>query len=126
MSRLIDDDMTKASLTQDWFLELLLAKSSKEEMASALRAMVESVPTDYDIDKITHKIHCYFIEQIDNADSTEYCRLVNQNHQICKIVRSGGLEIEDKSKKQQIQQKIHFFCFAKSRYFLLMLKARHL
>ena len=91
MSNLISREAVKQALCQQWFLEILLTKDSKEDMARALRSMIDTIPVDYDMEKVIHKIHCYFIEQIDDANCEDYCRCVNENHAICNIVRSGGI-----------------------------------
>ena len=86
--RLIDADdlISKVKLIADYDWNDTRRTAYKD----FLDALTEA-PTAYDVDKVTHKIHCYFIEKIDNAEDREYCRLVNDNHAICNIVRSGGI-----------------------------------
>ena len=54
--------------------------------------MLRMAPTAYNVDKVIHKTKCHFIDKIDDADKSDYCRLVNESHAICDIIRNGGKE----------------------------------
>ena len=54
--------------------------------------MLRTAPTAHNVDKVIHKTKCYFIDKLDGADRSDYCRLVSESHTICDIIRNGGKE----------------------------------
>lgn len=53
---------------------------------------IKSMPTAYNVDKVIHKIHCYYIDRIDDAKQEEIEKLKQDNKVICGIIRNGGKE----------------------------------
>ena len=55
-------------------------------------ATIDEQPTAYNVDKVIHKIHCHFIDRIDDAEQEEIEKLKHDNKVICGIIRNGGKE----------------------------------
>lgn len=47
MNRLIDADVGRIRITEDWFLDILLTQESKSEMKNCLLNMIDSIPLAY-------------------------------------------------------------------------------
>lgn len=54
--RLIDADALQEVITQDWFLDILLTQTGKNDMAKKLVDMIDSVPTAYNVDKVVEEL----------------------------------------------------------------------
>ena len=66
-----------------------LAEFMREYKKSVLR-IIDEQPTAFNQDKVIHKIHCYFIDRIDDAEQEEIEKLKHDNKVICGIIRNGG------------------------------------
>lgn len=53
---LVDIDNIRGILTQDWFLDVLLAQNGKAELAKELSNMIYSVPEAYDVDRVMDEL----------------------------------------------------------------------
>jgi len=84
MSRLIDADAFAENLIHCKGL----GRKTYEAVLNALKEQ----PTAYNVDKVIHKIHCHYIDRIDDADSEEIKKLQIDNKVICGIIRNGGKE----------------------------------
>lgn len=56
MSRLIDADMTRNWITEDWFLDVLLSCVSKSVMKDCLLNVIDSIPLAYDVDNVVEQL----------------------------------------------------------------------
>ena len=54
--------------------------------------IIENQPTAFNQDEVIHKIHCHFIDRIDDAEPEEIEKLKHDNKVICNIIRNGGKE----------------------------------
>ena len=54
--RLIDADELKEKLSQQWFIDILLAKTSSNDMFSALSDVIDSQLTTYDVDSVVKQL----------------------------------------------------------------------
>lgn len=68
-----------------------LAEFMREYKKSVLR-IIDEQPTAYNVDKVIHKVHCHFIDRIDEAGQEETKKLLHDNMVICGIIRNGGKE----------------------------------
>ena len=66
------------------------ARNSDLWHITGIKAFIENAPTAYNQDKVIHKIHCHYIDRIDDADREETEKLKRDNHVVCEIVRNGG------------------------------------
>ncbi len=53
---LIDSEITKQRITEDWFLDILLTQNGKTEVKKLLIDMIDSVPLAYDIEEKVNKL----------------------------------------------------------------------
>lgn len=93
MGRLIDADSLKKELYQQWFIDILLTQTRREDMFYALEQKIDQQPTAYDTDKVVEQLE-------ENADKNRDFYKVNLNdnaqgqmiaylHAI-EIVKGGG------------------------------------
>lgn len=85
--RLIDAD----ALLQEFETENV-AHNSDLWHITGIKAFIENQPTAYNVDKVIHKVHCHFIDRIDEAGQEETKKLLHDNMVICGIIRNGGKE----------------------------------
>ena len=77
MSRLIDADMTRNWITEDWFLDVLLSCVSKSVMKDCLLNVIDSIPLAYDVDNVVEQleeIENYHLERIRETNRDEELR----------------------------------------------------
>lgn len=88
MARLIDADALQEVIKQDWFLDVLLTQTGKNDMAQKLVYMIDSVPLAYDVERVVEEI-----EKMEDTDTREiYLRHHIDRDEAIKIIRKGGLE----------------------------------
>lgn len=56
MGSLIDTDVLKQELYQQWFMDILLTQKSGEDMFYALAQKIDEQPTAYDPDKVVEQL----------------------------------------------------------------------
>lgn len=59
IGRLIDADILKKVMTEDWFLDLLLSTNSKYAMRETLKDYIDSVPTAYDVVNVATELETF-------------------------------------------------------------------
>lgn len=92
MGRLIDADVLKQELYQQWFMDILLTQTSSQDMFYALAQKIDEQPTAYDMDKV--------VEQLEKEKNPIYREVESimgdrQNIKIDKaieIVKGGGVD----------------------------------
>ena len=67
--KLINVDELKEKLSQQWFIDILLTKTSSNDMFSALADMIDSQLTAYDVDKV--------VEQLEGLRELDACDFDN-------------------------------------------------
>lgn len=60
MSILIDADVVRTRITEDWFLDILLTQESKREMKNCLLNMIDSTPLAYSVEEATEIMQQYW------------------------------------------------------------------
>ncbi len=64
MGKLIDTDVLKQELYQQWFMDILLTQKSGKDMFYALAQRIDTIPVAYDPDKVVAELERKkFIEQ---------------------------------------------------------------
>ena len=53
---LIDTEVLKERITEDWFLDILLTQDGKKDMAKILVDMIDSVPLAYYAEEVIRQI----------------------------------------------------------------------
>ena len=84
--RLIDADELKERLSQQWFIDILLTKTSSNDMFSALSDVIDSQLTAYDVDSVVEQLKetkAYMLFENMNAD-------VKWIEKAIEIVKAGG------------------------------------
>ena len=84
--RLIDADELKERLSQQWFIDILLTKTSSNYMFSALSDVIDSQLTAYDVDSVVEQLKetkAYMLYENMNAD-------VKWIEKAIEIVKAGG------------------------------------
>lgn len=84
--RLIDADELKERLSQQWFIDILLTKTSSNDMFSALSDVIDSQLTAYDVDSVVEQLKetkAYTLYENMNAD-------VKWIEKAIEIVKAGG------------------------------------
>lgn len=84
--RLIDADELKERLSQQWFIDILLTKTSGNDMFSALSDVIDSQLTAYDVDSVVEQLKetkAYMLYENMNAD-------VKWIEKAIEIVKAGG------------------------------------
>lgn len=84
--RLIDADELKERLSQQWFIDILLTKTSSNDMFSALSDVIDSQLTAYDVDSVVEQLKetkAYMLYENMNAD-------VKWIEKAIEIVKAGG------------------------------------
>lgn len=56
MGRLIDADVLKQELYQQWFMDILLTQKRSDDMFYALAQKIDEIPTAYDPDKVVERL----------------------------------------------------------------------
>lgn len=56
MGRLIDSDVLKQELYQQWFMDILLTQKRSDDMFYALAQKIDEIPTAYDQDKVVEQL----------------------------------------------------------------------
>lgn len=95
--RLIDADELKEKLSQQWFIDILLTKTSSNDMFSALSDVIDSQLTAYDVDSVVEQLEelreldaCGFddcpVEDIHCCDCTQK----RMAERAIEIVKAGG------------------------------------
>ena len=102
MSRLIDADMTRNWITEDWFLDILLTQE-RSEMKNCLLNMIDSIPLAYDVDKVVEQLedereysYADFEEYVNEKSpclDAEYDDFYHRGlERAIKIVKAGGTD----------------------------------
>lgn len=102
MGRLIDADVLKQELYQQWFMDILLTQTSSDDMFYELEKKIDEIPTVYDPDKV--------VEQLEEKTELAYRRYMDcprnspcyeryqtqytQRKMCLELVRGGGVEQE--------------------------------
>lgn len=103
MSRLIDADMTRNWITEDWFLDVLLSCVSKSVMKDCLLNVIDSIPLAYDVDKVVEQLedereysYADFEEYVNEKSpclDAEYDDFYHRGlERAIKIVKAGGTD----------------------------------
>ncbi len=89
MGRLIDADVLKQELYQQWFMDILLTQTNSADMFYALAQKIDAQPTAYDTDKVVEQLEAY-----SNADEAERLGTmpVVELADAIKIVKGGGVD----------------------------------
>lgn len=87
--RLIKADELKEKLSQQWFIDILLTKTSSNDMFSALVDMIDSQSTAYDVDRV--------VQQLEAEKGTYFDGLPCEGTKITvnaaiEIVKAGGID----------------------------------
>lgn len=87
--RLINADELKEKLSQQWFIDILLTKTSSNDMSSALADMIDSQLTAYEVDRV--------VEQLEAEKGTYFDGLPCEGTKITvnaaiEIVKAGGID----------------------------------
>lgn len=116
MSRLIDADMTRNWITEDWFLDVLLSCVSKSVMKDCLLNVIDSIPLAYDVDNVVEQleeIENYHLERIRETNRDEELRNIHKGRaygtqKAIAIVKAG--ETIDIMNEQEVIRVIDLFC----------------
>ena len=98
MARLIDADELEKVMTEDWFLDILLTQTYKNDMAKKLVNMIDSVPLAYDVEKVVEELSREFKPILtEKKGFLGISQLVVVGYEIntskaIEIVRKGGVE----------------------------------
>lgn len=100
MGRLIDADVLKQELYQQWFMDILLTQTSSDDMFYELEKKIDEIPTVYDPDKV--------VEQLEEKTELAYRRYMDcprnspcyeryqtqytQRKMCLELVKGGGVE----------------------------------
>lgn len=90
MGRLIDADVVKQELYQQWFMDILLTQTRSDNMFYALSQKIDEIPTAYDPDKVVEQLDEVAFERYGN-DGMGGERVVNLDD-VIGIVRGGGVD----------------------------------
>lgn len=106
--RLINADELKEKLSQQWFIDILLTKTSSNDMFSALADMIDSQLTTYDVDKVVGQLEELksqvpvnrILDDIIKDKPKELGQLIAYDKAI-EIVKAGGnVELSEHSESQ--------------------------
>lgn len=93
MGKLIDTDVLKQELYQQWFMDILLTQKSGEDMFYALAQKIDEQPTAYDTDKVVEQLE--YQKSIWNHDEVADQKMVEAKQKAydmaIKIVKGGGV-----------------------------------
>lgn len=101
MGRLIDSDVLKQELYQQWFMDILLTQKRSDDMFYALSQKIDEIPTAYDPDKVVEQLE--EIEEIMTSGVEQDCfgeECKASDCTVClisraiEIVKGGGVEQE--------------------------------
>lgn len=92
MGSLIDTDVLKQELYQQWFMDILLTQTSGEDMFYALAQRIDTIPVAYDPDKVVKQL-----EKEKNPLYREDGSLMGERQSIkidkaIEIVKGGGVD----------------------------------
>ena len=101
MGRLIDADVLKQELYQQWFMDILLTQKRSDDMFYALAQKIDEQPTAYDPDKVVKQLEELrslvpvnrVLDDIVNEKPKELGMLIAYRKAI-EIVKGGGVEQE--------------------------------
>lgn len=99
MGKLIDTDVLKQELYQQWFMDILLTQKSGEDMFYALAQKIDEQPTAYDPDKVVEQLEKLkslvpvnrVLDDIINDKPKELGMLIAYEKAI-QIVKGGGAD----------------------------------
>lgn len=102
MSRLIDADVVRNRITEDWFLDILLTQE-RSEMKNCLLNMIDSIPLAYDVDNVVEQLedereysYADFEEYVNEKSpclDAEYDDFYHRGlERAIKIVKAGGTD----------------------------------
>lgn len=89
MGKLIDTDVLKQELYQQWFMDILLTQKSGEDMFYALAQKIDEQPTTYDPDKVVEQLKKLGKECEDPLQDYDPNYFIEKS---IKIVKGGGIE----------------------------------
>ena len=89
MGRLIDADVLKQELYQQWFMDILLTQTSSEDMFYGLAQKIDAQPTAYEPDKVVEQLEAYSNEE--EAERLGTIPVVELADAI-EIVKGGGVD----------------------------------
>ena len=100
--RLIDADVVRNRITEDWFLDILLTQE-RSEMKNCLLNMIDSIPLAYDVDKVVEQLedereysYADFEEYVNEKSpclDAEYDDFYHRGlERAIKIVKAGGTD----------------------------------
>lgn len=88
MGRLIDADILKQELYQQWFMDILLTQKSSMDMFYALAQKIDAQPTAYDPELVAQQLEAY--SDVGEAEQLGTIPIVELADAI-KIVKGGGV-----------------------------------
>ena len=88
MGKLIDTDVLKQELYQQWFMDILLTQKSGEDMFYALAQKIDEQPTAYDPDKVVEQLNNKF-RVVQTDEDLEWNRAMDE---AITVVKGGGVE----------------------------------
>lgn len=88
MGRLIDADILKQELYQQWFMAILLTQKSSMYMFYALAQKIDAQPTAYDPELVAQQLEAY--SDVGEAEQLGTIPIVELADAI-KIVKGGGV-----------------------------------
>lgn len=93
MGKLIDTDVLKQELYQQWFMDILLTQESREDMFYALAQKIDAQSTAYDPDKVVEQLGDYGNEEINYCRNTPYENCIKECiNKAIEIVKGGGVD----------------------------------
>ena len=88
MGKLIDTDVLKQELYQQWFMDILLTQKSGEDMFYALAQKIDEQPTAYDPDKVVEQLNNKF-RVVQTDENLEWNRAMDE---AITVVKGGGVD----------------------------------
>lgn len=88
MGKLIDTDVLKQELYQQWFMDILLTQKSGEDMFYALAQKIDEQPTAYDPDKVVEQLNNKF-RVVQTDEDLEWNRAMDE---AITVVKGGGVD----------------------------------
>lgn len=99
MGRLIDADVLKQELYQQWFMDILLTQKRSDDMFYALAQKIDAQPTAYDPDKVVERLEKRRMDALrrmneNRGTAFEYAseRVYNAWNDAIEIVKGGGVD----------------------------------
>lgn len=88
MGKLIDTDVLKQELYQQWFMDILLTQKSGEDMFYALAQKIDEQPTAYDPDKVVEQLNNKF-RVVQTDEDLKWNRAMDE---AITVVKGGGVD----------------------------------